>query len=242
MVRNPISVGIIGYPNAGKSSLINTLRRERVCKVAPVPGETKVWQYVMLTRSIYLIDCPGVVYDKESNDDIQSVLKGIVRVERLGNTSKTDIVHEVLKKLSKKQLSARYGFENWTNVDDFLDKLARRYGKLLGGGEPDIDAAARVILYDWQRGALPWYIAPPFESNQKYREALRKSEADHLKAIEQASALSIKDEKIVAGDEVDEVEEDVVVEEKPAEEPAEQPVQADSDAEDEALWEALLNQ
>ncbi|RNC30461.1 GTPase, partial [Trypanosoma cruzi] len=40
--KTPISVGVIGYPNVGKSSLINTLRRKSVCKVAPIPGETKV--------------------------------------------------------------------------------------------------------------------------------------------------------------------------------------------------------
>lgn len=36
---------------------------KKVCKAAPVPGETKIWQYITLTRKIFLIDCPGVVYD-----------------------------------------------------------------------------------------------------------------------------------------------------------------------------------
>ena len=45
----------------GKSSIINTLKKKKVCKVAPIPGETKVWQYITLMKSIYLIDCPGTV-------------------------------------------------------------------------------------------------------------------------------------------------------------------------------------
>lgn len=50
---------------------------EQVCKVAPIPGETKVWQYITLTKRIFLIDCPGVVYQsKDSETDI--VLKGVV--------------------------------------------------------------------------------------------------------------------------------------------------------------------
>ena len=61
--KQQISVGFIGYPNVGKSSVINTLKKKKVCNVAPIPGETKVWQYVTLMRRIYLIDCPGVVYD-----------------------------------------------------------------------------------------------------------------------------------------------------------------------------------
>lgn len=61
----------------GKSSVINTLRTKLVCKVAPIPGETKVWQYITLTKRIFLIDCPGVVYHStDSETDI--VLKGVV--------------------------------------------------------------------------------------------------------------------------------------------------------------------
>jgi nuclear GTP-binding protein len=54
-----------------------------VCKVAPVPGETKVWQYITLMKRIFLIDCPGVVYSKAGDSETQSVLKGVVRVENL---------------------------------------------------------------------------------------------------------------------------------------------------------------
>jgi len=53
--KKNISVGFVGYPNVGKSSVINALKRKTVCKVAPIPGETKVWQYISLTKRIYLI-------------------------------------------------------------------------------------------------------------------------------------------------------------------------------------------
>lgn len=55
----------------------------QVCKVAPVPGETKVWQYITLMKRIFLIDCPGVVYNKNDDDQTDIVLKGVVRVENL---------------------------------------------------------------------------------------------------------------------------------------------------------------
>ena len=60
--KKNISIGFVGYPNVGKSSVINSLKERKVCKAAPVPGETKVWQYVTLTKRIYLIDCPGTVH------------------------------------------------------------------------------------------------------------------------------------------------------------------------------------
>ena len=55
----------------------------QVCKVAPVPGETKVWQYITLMKRIFLIDCPGVVYNKTEDSATDAVLKGVVRVENL---------------------------------------------------------------------------------------------------------------------------------------------------------------
>ena len=80
--KQSISVGFIGYPNVGKSSVINALMKKTCCKVAPIPGETKVWQYITLTKRIYLIDCPGIVYD-QGETDTDKVLKGVVRAERL---------------------------------------------------------------------------------------------------------------------------------------------------------------
>jgi len=66
--KKNISVGFIGYPNVGKSSVINTLKKRACCKAAPIPGETRVWQYVALTKRIYLIDCPGVVYEGDQTE------------------------------------------------------------------------------------------------------------------------------------------------------------------------------
>ena len=56
--------------------------------MAPVPGETKVWQYITLMKRIFLIDCPGVVYNGTSDTDSDIVLKGVVRVENLVRTSR----------------------------------------------------------------------------------------------------------------------------------------------------------
>ena len=98
--KQAISVGFVGYPNVGKSSVINTLRTKQVCKVAPIPGETKVWQYITLTKRIFLIDCPGVVYHStDSETDI--VLKGVVSFMLVNliylspRCSKTDICFEL---------------------------------------------------------------------------------------------------------------------------------------------------
>lgn len=74
----------------------------QVCKTAPVPGETKVWQYITLMKRIFLIDCPGVVYHKTSDSDSDAVLKGVVRVEALEDA--TEHVAHVLQRVKPEYL------------------------------------------------------------------------------------------------------------------------------------------
>ncbi|XP_043483154.1 nucleolar GTP-binding protein 2 [Leptopilina heterotoma] len=155
--RKQISVGLIGYPNTGKSSIINTLRSKKVCKVAPIAGETKVWQYVTLMKRIYLVDCPGVVYPS-AETDTEKVLKGVVRVELIQGPE--DYIASVLERVKAEYIRKTYKIDEWTDHVDFLEKYARRAGKLLKKGEPDISTAAKMVLNDWQRGKLPFYVVP----------------------------------------------------------------------------------
>lgn len=156
--KQAISVGFVGYPNVGKSSVINTLRTKNVCKVAPIPGETKVWQYITLTKRIFLIDCPGVVYQSgDSETDI--VLKGVVRVTNLEDA--TEHIGEVLKRVKKIHLERAYKIKTWDDDNDFLCQLCKLSGKLLKGGEPDLMTAAKMVLHDWQRGKIPFFVTPP---------------------------------------------------------------------------------
>ncbi|XP_005395267.1 PREDICTED: nucleolar GTP-binding protein 2 [Chinchilla lanigera] len=156
--KKQISVGFIGYPNVGKSSVINTLRSKKVCNVAPIAGETKVWQYITLMRRIFLIDCPGVVYPSEDSEtDI--VLKGVVQVEKIKTPE--DHVGAVLERAKPEYISKTYKIDSWENAEDFLEKLAFRTGKLLKGGEPDLQTVGKMVLNDWQRGRIPFFVKPP---------------------------------------------------------------------------------
>ncbi|XP_038056001.1 nucleolar GTP-binding protein 2-like [Patiria miniata] len=156
--KKQISVGFIGYPNVGKSSVINTLRAKKVCKVAPVPGETKVWQYITLMKRIFLIDCPGVVYPT-GDTDAEIVLKGVVRVERC--ESPEDYIPVLLDRVKLDYIRKTYRLTDWTDPTDFLEKVAQRTGKLLKGAEPDIRTVAKMVLNDWQRGKIPFFVKPP---------------------------------------------------------------------------------
>ena len=172
--KQAISIGFVGYPNVGKSSVINTLRTKKVCNVAPIPGETKVWQYITLTKRIFLIDCPGVVYNTSSDSETDSVLKGVVRIERLEDA--TEHIPAVLERVKKRYLQQAYRLTKWTDANDFLEQLAKRMGKMLKGGEPDLNTAAKMVLQDWQRGKIPFFVNPPEHVEEQQDEEDSSSE------------------------------------------------------------------
>lgn len=173
--KKNISVGFIGYPNVGKSSVINTLKKKAVCKVAPIPGETKVWQYISMTKRIYLIDCPGVVYDSgESETD--KVLKGVVRGERVPDPEL--YIQAILDQTQHKHIADVYGIQEWADSEDFINQLCVKSGKLLKGGEPDINNVAKSIIFDWQRGNIPYQNHPPKSDSAIAAEALEKEKAN----------------------------------------------------------------
>jgi nuclear GTP-binding protein len=157
--RKQVSVGFIGYPNTGKSSIINTLRKKKVCTVAPIPGETKVWQYITLMKRIYLIDCPGVVPPSNTDTPQDILLRGVVRVENVENPEQ--YIPAVLAKTKPQHIERTYQLKGYKNHIEFLELLARKGGRLLHGGEPDVDGVAKMVLNDFLRGKIPWFTPPP---------------------------------------------------------------------------------
>ncbi|KAJ2701348.1 GTPase required for pre-60S ribosomal subunit nuclear export and maturation [Coemansia sp. IMI 209128] len=191
--KKQISVGLIGYPNTGKSSIINTLRQKKVCTVAPVPGETKVWQYITMTRRIYLIDCPGIVQFSATDTDTDIVLKGSIRTESL--LMPEDYIPEILNRVRKEYIQRHYNIDKWDSAEDFLTELAKATGKLNKGGEPDLHVVSKMVVNDWVRGRLPHYRAPP-----EFSEPLARSQTPASgDAPESASATN----SAAASDEVE---------------------------------------
>ncbi|KAI4218668.1 MAG: hypothetical protein LQ349_008618 [Xanthoria aureola] len=166
--RKQISVGFIGYPNTGKSSIINTLRKKKVCTVAPIPGETKVWQYITLMKRIYLIDCPGVVPPNANDSEQDILLRGVVRVENVENPHV--YIPAVLKKTKPQHIERTYDVRGFNNATEFLELLARKAGRLLKGGEADVDGVAKMVLNDFLRGKIPWFTPPPLLEGQEEKK------------------------------------------------------------------------
>eukprot|EP00980_Cylindrotheca_fusiformis_P030164 scaffold24506_cov250-Cylindrotheca_fusiformis.AAC.2 len=184
--KKQISVGVIGYPNVGKSSVINTLISKKSCKVAPVPGETKIWQYISLFKRISLIDCPGVVVDTAGDSETDSVLKGVVRAERLETPE--DFVGPICDKVKREHIAAQYKLtkkeSKWETTRELMETVATRSGRLKKGGEPCTRSAAIMIINDFQRGRLPHYVAP-LELKEEIESPTETVAQDDIKQVEQ---------------------------------------------------------
>lgn len=151
-LKTSITVGIIGYPNVGKSSVINSLARAKVCGVGSTPGFTKVAQQITLDKNIKLLDCPGIVFAAQGQDgqtDAEIALRNCVKVELLDDpvtpgkspspfslsllydTLIIYIVQAIISKCSPERLMAIYHVGYFSTVHEFLVLLAQQRGKLM---------------------------------------------------------------------------------------------------------------
>ena len=127
--------------------------------MAPIPGETKIWQYITLMKRIYLIDCPGVVPPSNTDTPQDILLRGVVRVENVENPEQ--YIPAVLSKTKPQHIERTYQLKGYKDHIEFLELLARKGGRLLHGGEPDVDGVAKMVLNDFLRGKIPWFTPPP---------------------------------------------------------------------------------
>ncbi|GAA5897025.1 hypothetical protein JCM6882_007335 [Rhodosporidiobolus microsporus] len=156
-VRTSLTIGLVGHPNVGKSSLINTLKRSKACSVAPTPGWTKDVQEVVLEKGIRVLDCPGVVV--EQRGEVEGALKGMVKPEDVSDPKAP--IEAILSRCKREHLQMLYSIPYFDSLTSFLLEVARAKGRLRKGGVPDLDGTARSILRDWVAGRIPYYTSPP---------------------------------------------------------------------------------
>jgi nuclear GTP-binding protein len=157
-IKTSITVGIVGFPNVGKSSVINSLKRSQACETGSMPGITKQMQTVKLDKLIKLFDSPGIVMSKETNP-ASLVLRNCIRIETIENP--VPAIELLLNRCSKEQMMLQYNLSDFQDVNEFLSKIALKMGSLKKGGIPDINKAAQRVLTDWTNGKLTYFTEPP---------------------------------------------------------------------------------
>jgi len=158
-MKTALSVGIIGYPNVGKSSLINSLKRTRSVGVGSTPGFTKVVQEIQLDKSIKLIDSPGIVFSTKNSSDSDIILRNAIKVSQVVDPIAP--VEAIMRKCQREQLMAVYKLSEYNDTTGFLIQIATNRGKLKKGGAPNILQAAKSVLQDWNEGRIRFFSIPP---------------------------------------------------------------------------------
>jgi nuclear GTP-binding protein len=143
-------------------------------------------------RRIYLIDCPGIVPPSARDTETQKVLKGVVRVEHL--SAPGDSIPTLLARVRPEYMQRTYGIESWTDSEDFLTQLAVKRGKLGKGGEANLDTVAKMVLNDWIRGKIPYFVRPP-EAELPAASAQASTSTQTIEEQELAAAKAQNDEK-----------------------------------------------
>ncbi len=141
-----IRICVVGRPNVGKSSLINMLKGRKSALTSPEAGFTKGEQWFRIAPGILLIDTPGVIPSRDSEEIL--AIKNEISPSKLRDPVKAalklfELFPEVKKALNLPE-------------DDLkaLEEFARRRGRIKQGGELNLEEAARILLILWQRGKI----------------------------------------------------------------------------------------
>ena len=180
-LKRSVTVGVIGYPNVGKSSVINALTsrlsktQSSACPVGSEAGITTSLREVKVDNKLKVLDSPGIVFPSESVSSKTDHEAQLILANALPPKYITDPIPAVTLLLSRlssspalhEKLLQNYGivglgpFAKGDATSDFLIQVARKRGRLGKGGVPNLNAAAMTVITDWRDGRIEgWTEAP----------------------------------------------------------------------------------
>lgn len=189
--KDSVIIGLMGYPNVGKSSTINALLQEKKVSVSATPGKTKHFQTLFLEKDLILCDCCGLVLPSFCVTKADMVLNGILPIDQLHdyvppvNTLCTMIPRHVLEQKYGILIAKPLEGED-PNRPPFAEELLLAYGYNRGfmtaNGQPDQSRAARKMLKDFVVGKLLFCRAPPTMKQSEFHTYLERTKDEIILA------------------------------------------------------------
>ncbi|XP_076761610.1 nucleostemin 3 [Xylocopa sonorina] len=171
------TIGLVGYPNVGKSSTINALLMDKKVSVSATPGKTKHFQTLYLDKDLLLCDCPGLVMPSFVSTKAEMIVNGILPIDRMKDHVPaitllgTFIPRHVIEDLYGIMIPLPPEGEDPDRpptAEEILNAYGYNRGFMTQNGQPDNPRSARYVLKDYVNGRLLYCVAPPTIEQEKF--------------------------------------------------------------------------
>ena len=149
---------VVGIPNVGKSTFINTLARRKAAVVGDKPGVTKSQTWIKINDSLELLDTPGILWPKFENETVAHnlALCGAIKDDILPLDDVISYGLSFMQKYYPDNLNNRYGVTVTPEMEllDIYDVIGRKRNCLLKGNQIDYERVINLVLYDLRHNKL----------------------------------------------------------------------------------------
>ena len=156
IINRPVRAMVVGIPNVGKSTFINSMCKKASAKTGNKPGVTKGKQWINLNKNVELLDTPGILWPRFDNEltGMHLAFIGSINDEIVDEVELAMELMNYLKKSYAGVLFNRYDVDESKETPVILNDIAIKRGCLKKGNETDYSKAANILLDDFRSGKL----------------------------------------------------------------------------------------